>query len=69
MAVPALTEETRPDELTVATPALLLLHVPPVTVSFKLVVIPVQIDVIPVIGVGAVATFTVVVEKQLVPIR
>ena len=69
MAVPALTEETRPDELTVATPALLLLQVPPVTVSPKLVFAPVQMDVIPVSGVGAVATLTVVVAKQPVPSR
>jgi len=46
-AVPAATPLTTPDELTVAIPVLLLLHVPPVTASVNVVVDPVHIMSVP----------------------
>jgi hypothetical protein len=49
VAVPAATPVTTPVEPTVATEVLLLLHVPPVTVSLKVVVDEVQTVAVPVI--------------------
>ena len=46
---------------------LLLLHVPPAGVEFKVVVVPAQIVVIPVIGVGVILTVTTAVLIQPVP--
>ena len=62
VAEPTATPVTTPvDEPTDAIAGLLLLHVPPGVASDKVVVKPKQIFVIPVIGLGGVTTFTVVV--------
>ena len=53
MAVPVLTPDTKPDVPTVATPVLLLLHVPPVVASDKDVVPGIQTIIVPVMGVIA----------------
>ena len=65
-AVPTETPVTMPLTVpTEPTAVLPLLQVPPDTPSDNNVVIPVQTLVTPVIGVGAVATFIVVVTMQL----
>jgi hypothetical protein len=55
------------DEPTVAIAILLLLQVPPGVASDKVVVCPTHTLGVPVIGVGGVTTFTVVVATQPVP--
>jgi hypothetical protein len=52
VAVPADTPVTTPRLVTVATAVLLLAHVPPVVASERVVVLPVQIVVVPVIALG-----------------
>ncbi len=47
VAVPAPIPEITPEELTVATAALLVVHAPPETVEAKVVVDPTHIDCVP----------------------
>ena len=55
--VPAVTPVTRPVALpTVATPGLVLVHVPPPVASVSCVVAPVQTVGVPIIGTGCVYT-------------
>ena len=66
--VPIATPETTPEaDPTVATPVLLLLHVPPVTASVSVVVEPVQSVTVPRMAVGVGFTVTTKVAEQLVP--
>ena len=68
IAVPFVTPETAPDEMsTVAIAVLLLLHVPPLVASLNVVVLPAQTVVMPVIGAMG-FTVTVVVAAQPVDI-
>ena len=65
MVVPAVSPATKPAVLTVPTAVLLLLHDPPDTASPSEVDKPVHTWLVPIMGVGAVATFTVAVTRQL----
>jgi hypothetical protein len=67
LVVPDATPVTIPAELTVAAEVLLLNQVPPVGVELSVMVVPVQTDEGPAIGVGALLTVTVVVMLQPVP--
>lgn len=62
--VPELTPVTIPvDEPTVAIPVLLLLHMPPVAASDKVVVVPIQALVFPEIGsVGLTVTIAIALQ-------
>ncbi len=53
-----------PDVPMVATPELLLAHVPPPVVEDSVVVVPAHIEVVPVIAAGIAFTVTVVVLTQ-----
>jgi hypothetical protein len=64
IAVPAATPVTTPVELMVATPVLLLLHVPPGVISDKLVVRPTQTLSVPVIAAGFGLTVMITVAIQ-----
>jgi hypothetical protein len=65
VAVPALTPVTTPDAVpTIATPVLLLLHVPPVEASARVVVLPTHVVSVPVTGSIA---FTVTTTLVLQP--
>ncbi len=67
VALPAATPLTRPVvELTEATDALLLAHVPPIVASVNSVVLPVHNDDEPLIAAGAVVTVRMRVAMQLV---
>jgi hypothetical protein len=67
MVMPAVIEFTTPlDEPIVATAGLLLLHVPPVVISAKVVAVPAHIEVVPVIAAGA--EFTVIDKYALQPV-
>ncbi len=67
VTVPAATPVTSPLVLlTVARAVLLLLHKPPVGLEASVIIAPVQTVPAPVIAVGAVLTFTVVVTEQVV---
>ena len=59
--MPANTPVTKPDELTVATAVLLLLHAPPVLVVLNEVVVPGHTILPPVIAAGADSTVAVIV--------
>jgi hypothetical protein len=59
VALPALIPETTPDELTVATSVLLLVHVPPETVAERVELVAGQIVDVPLIVPAFVAAFTV----------
>ena len=61
VAVPAATPVTTPDAVTVATPVLLLVHVPPAVASVSGVVNPTQTDNVPVIAGGKGLTVTTTV--------
>jgi hypothetical protein len=63
-AVPDETPVTRPEELTVATEVLLLLHVPPVVTSLKCVVRPMQTVAVPVMDDGTLLTVTDTVAEH-----
>ena len=67
MAAPALLPMTTPEELTVATTVLLLLHTPPVVASLKLVVVPVHIYGVPVMATGDGITVMDFVTVQPLP--
>lgn len=58
---------TTPEELTVATTVLLLLHTPPVVASLKLVVVPVHIYGVPVMATGDGITVMDFVTVQPLP--
>ena len=58
-AVPADAPVTTPDEETVATPVLLLAHVPPPVASLSSVLKPWQAEAVPVIGDGNAVTVSV----------
>ena len=63
--VPAVTPETMPEpEPTVATPALLLVQVPPEGDEFKVVVAPVHTDIVPVMVDGVVLTVRAAIATQ-----
>ena len=68
VVVPAVNAETSPvPDVMVATAVLVLLHVPPVETSDRVVVVPAQIVVVPVIGVvGFTVTMAVVVHPPAV---
>jgi hypothetical protein len=70
-AVPAADEVTTPVALTLATDGLLLLQVPPEVVSARVVVPPLQTEVVPEIGATVGAAFTtsakITVVAQPVP--
>ena len=53
IAVPAATPDTIPDVPIVATPVLLLAHVPPLVVDESVVVAPAHKEVVPVIAAGS----------------
>ena len=57
----------RPAVPIVATPVLVLLHVPPVVISLTVVVAPAHIEAMPVIGCGNAIMLTVVVAEALQP--
>ena len=61
VAVPAATPDTMPDVPMVATPVLLLAHVPPTVAEDSVVVVPAHKEVVPVITAGIALTVTVVV--------
>ena len=61
VAVPAATPVTIPDVPIVATPVLLLAHVPPLVVEDRVVVDPAHTEVVPVIAAGSAFTVTVAV--------
>ena len=61
VAVPAATPDTIPDVPMVATPILLLAHVPPLVVDDSEVVDPAHKEVVPVIAAGRAFTVTGVV--------
>ena len=64
MLVPAVTPVSKPeDSPIVATPGVLLVHVPPVTPSASVLVPPTHSVVVPVIG-GAIFTVTIRVDVQ-----
>jgi len=64
--VPAAMPFTVPvDEPIVATPELLLLHVPPDVAELSVLLLPVQMPVVPVIEAGVLFTVNVVVAMQL----
>lgn len=63
--VPFETLVTTPDASTVATPGVLLLHVPPLVVLLNDTVVPTHIVVVPLIADGAADTVTTVVLVQL----
>jgi hypothetical protein len=66
--VPAPIPVTMPDaEPMVATPVLLLVHVPPPVVLLSVVIVPAQIPVAPVIAAAPVLMVTMVVAVQPVP--
>ena len=50
MSAPALTPYTFPEPSTVATDTLLLLHVPPVVASLRVLTAPAQTDAVPVMA-------------------
>jgi hypothetical protein len=64
VAVPAATPVTMPDVPILATPALLLAHVPPPVVEERVVVVPAHKEVAPVIVAGIALTVIVVVLTQ-----
>lgn len=67
VAVPAETAETAPEaDPTVATPGLLLLHVPPDIAFIRDVALPAQIEVVPEIDEGV--AFTVIVISAAQPV-
>jgi hypothetical protein len=68
LAVPADTPFTNPVVFTVATLALLVLHVPPNVPSVRRLVVPVQKDVFPDIPVGKGFTVTSVAAEQPVDV-
>ena len=61
VAVPAATPVTMPDVPIVATPVLLLAHVPPLVVEDRVVVDPAHTEVVPVIAAGSAFTVTIAV--------
>jgi hypothetical protein len=65
VGLPALTPVTTPVDETVASPILLLLHVPPVVVLARVVVEPTHTFTVPVIAAGA--AFTVIGNTALQP--
>jgi hypothetical protein len=67
VAVPAETPAMSPVPLTVATPELLLLQVPPVVASATVVLLPAHTAAVPVIADGTGLTVTTLVTLQLVP--
>ena len=68
VAVPIATPVTKPVPDTVATPGLLLLHVPPAVASAKTDVEPTQRVVPPVIATGGGVTVTTIVAVQPVAV-
>ena len=64
VAVPAATPDTMPDVPMVATPVLLLAHVPPLVVDDKVVVEPAHTEVVPVITAGSALTVYTAVPTQ-----
>lgn len=62
--VPAATPVTVPDELTVATPGELELHIPPLTTSLKIVVPPIHVAAVPVIVPAVAPTVTASVAEH-----
>lgn len=66
-AVPPAIPVTSPPELTVATPALLLLHVPPLTALESIIDCPAQMGTAPVMasGAGFTVTFAVVMQPGI----
>ena len=61
VTVPAATPVTMPDVPIVATPVLLLAHVPPLVIEDRVVVDPAHTVVVPVIAAGSAFTVTVAV--------
>lgn len=61
---PPFTPDMTPPPLTVATPVLLLLHVPPGVVLLNVVVCPIHTVAVPVIVFGSGLTVTVLVSEQ-----
>ena len=72
VALPVVLPLTTPAALTLAIAALLLLHVPPLTASLKVVVVPVQTDVTPVMvpadGNGLIMTVVVADTLPQLPV-
>ena len=70
LAVPAVAPDTRPPVpiVTVVEPADVL-HVPPVTASVKVVLLPAQKKLVPLIIPGTAITVTTVVAVQVPPIE
>jgi hypothetical protein len=64
VVVPLDTPITRPAELTVAMPVALLLHVPPIGLLIRFVVLPSHTSCVPVITAGSAFTFIVAVRMQ-----
>lgn len=67
VAAPAFTPVTTPDRLTDAVSGSLVLHIPPVVLSVKLVVRPLQTSVIPEMIAGNGFTVIIAYTEQPVP--